>query len=131
MTFSNLILPGAALALAVFGAATTMAHENDTPSDNGYPLTCGITVESGAFGPTYKGVVTATEHVNGTYQMQFMKSGSNSASINQSGAFDLRPGESATVGQASLGGSGKVDAKLTVTFDGTRMVCQTPGALDL
>ena len=63
--------------------------------------------------------------------MQFTKSGSNSASINQSGAFDLSPGESATVGQASLGRSGKVAAKLTVTFDGKRMICQTPGALEL
>jgi len=122
----KLFLPVAAVSLSVVGmTAGTMAHQSNLP------LTCQIAVETGAYGPTYKGIVTASERVDGTYTMKFSKTGSNSASINQSGAFDLAAGESTTVGQASLGRSGKVEAELTVVFDGTKMICRTPGALDL
>ena len=122
-TFGKLTLPAAALSAAVFGlTGTGMANDTDEAATG--PLSCGFEISDSAFGRTLKGTVTANEDIDGRYQMEFTKRGANSATIKQKGNFALDPGESAVLGQASLGGSGQVDAKLTLTIDGETLICR-------
>ena len=127
ITLGKFFLPAAALSMSVFEMTDTKAHV----ADDDLPITCEIAVKDGAYGPTYMGLVHATESVSGSYTMKFAKSGANSASINQSGNFSVKAGETATLGQAGFGGNATVDAKLVVEFDGKRMTCATPDAIDL
>lgn len=127
-TLGKLTVPAAALSMAVFGMAVHTGAQGLTPAD---PVVCTIEVSDGPFGATLKGHVVANEDVRGNFTMQFSKHGSSSASITQSGGFDLDAGESATLGQASLGGSGSVEAELTLRFDGTTMICRTDGVIEL
>jgi hypothetical protein len=116
----------AAAALTVFGF-TADTNAQATPE---HPIACAFLVEEGRFGPAMKGVVTANQDVAGQFQMTFTKRGANSANVTQSGRFDLNAGETATLGQATLG-RGTVDAKLVLTIGGQDLVCATPGLTDL
>jgi len=120
-------LCAAALALSFVG---TVQH-SPAQSTEDHPIACAFLVEDGRLGHMLKGVVTAREDVRGRFEMRFEKSGWNSATVRQSGSFDLNAGESATLGQATLGRSGDVDAELTLSIDGTHLVCRSAGVLDL
>ncbi|KMW59007.1 hypothetical protein AIOL_003988 [Candidatus Rhodobacter oscarellae] len=120
-------LPLAAAAAAVFVATGgTQAHHVDD-----LPLTCEIAVTDGAFGPQYQGLVHATETVHGSYEMQFAKHGANTANVTQSGNFSVRAGDTAVLGQASMGRRAEVEATLTLRFDGIKMICATDPQFDL
>ena len=128
ITLGKYLIPAAAVSMSIFGTAHSIQAHN---ANENLPLTCEIAVSKGSFGPTYVGRVHATETVSGHYNMKFAKTGSNSASIKQSGNFTVRAGETATLGQAGFGGSAPVEAKLVVEFDGHKMTCATDAAIDL
>ena len=130
ITLSKLTLPAAALSVAVFGLTGTGMAFNQDETFAG-PITCSFEVGKGAFGQSLKGIVTAQEDVSGSYQMNFTKRGANSASVKQSGAFRLKAGETATLGQASLGRSGNVSAELKLRINGEDLICRTDGTTDL
>lgn len=125
ITLGKLALPMAAVTAALLGSADNGA------ANSSQPLSCMISVSDGHFGHVYKGVVTANTPVSGRYEMKIRKRGANSANVNQSGFFILTAGETATIGQATIGGAGRVDAKMTLMFDGAEMTCGTAGAHDL
>jgi len=107
----TLTLAAAAVATTVFGTSEgTNAHTS------ALPISCGFEVAEGVFGQTLRGNVTANEDITGRFEISFQKSGANTANIQQSGRFSLDAGETQTLGQASLGGSGSAAAELTLTL---------------
>jgi hypothetical protein len=123
----NLILPAAALSIAVFGlaAGTSASSSDDKTSD--LPIACGVSITKSGYGNTYQGVVQASEAVSGSYEFRVIKTGGGgSATINQSGAFAIAAGDEATLGQASFGGPATVDAQLVLHWNGMKLLCKTP-----
>jgi len=117
-------LTAAAMTLSVFGlAAGSSAHSNESAS----PVECEIAVSKGRYGTTYEGIVHADQAARGTYALKISKRGSGGSSmINQSGDFDLRAGDSETVGQATFGGApSTVTAELSVQWKGKILTCDT------
>ena len=120
---SKLVLPAAALGVAVFGlAASTNAHSSN---DHAAPVTCEISVSKGRYGHTYEGVVHAESAAKGTYKLSLSKRGNGgSAMINQSGDFNVAAGDSESLGQATFGGlPSMVDATLTLRMKGKTLTC--------
>ena len=79
----KLILPAAALSLAVFGlaAGTSASSSDDKTSD--LPIACGVSVTKSGYGNNYQGVVQAKEAVSGSYEFRVIKTGGGgSATIN-------------------------------------------------
>lgn len=129
MTIKTIIavsLPAAAIAATVLGAQESPEHHQSA-----LPVSCAFDIEEGAFGQTLRGNVTANEDVSGRFEISFQKSGSNSANIQQSGRFRLDAGETQTLGQASLGGRGHVDAEMILTVGGQAYVCRPPSSIEL
>lgn len=121
----------ALLTAAILTAATLAAKESSALSPAAeYPLACAFLVEDSPYGTALKGVVTAHKDISGQFEMTFEKTGRNSAHVKQMGGFDLYAGETATLGQATLG-RGDIEAKLTLVFDGMRIVCRTSDAIDI
>ena len=120
---SKLVLPVAAIGVAVFGlAAGSNAHSSD---DHAEPVTCEISVSKGRYGHTYEGIVHAETAAKGTYKLSLSKRGSGgSAMINQSGDFNVAAGGSESLGQATFGGlPSAVNAKLTLSMKGKTLTC--------
>ena len=111
-------LVGAALA-TVIGTAGMAGASGSAEG----PLRCEIR-ESSVFGMTaLEAVVHADEAVSGSYRFTVTGSGSGSTNIRQGGAFSVAPGQPATLGMVSVGGSAAYDASLSVTADGMSAVC--------
>ena len=121
MTFLSLkTLPAAAVALAAIGLGCTSVASSSTG-----PVACELRVSETAFGMSFEGQATAAEPVTGHFDFEIDKRGrSGNATIRQAGGFTLRPGEIATLGQATLNGN-RSDFKtsLTLTVDGKKYSC--------
>ncbi|MDQ7069209.1 MAG: curli-like amyloid fiber formation chaperone CsgH [Rhodobacterales bacterium] len=130
-SLTKLIIPATAL-LASLGmlTVTSTAHSGGEASvvfAAPLPVTCQILVSKTRGGNTYKGVVSTSETINGTYEMRFSKnSGGGRAVINQSGRFNVAAGTSVTVGEATFGGiPSQVDADLSLRWSNQTLTCFT------
>ncbi|TPK54868.1 hypothetical protein FJ546_29565 [Mesorhizobium sp. B2-4-19] len=119
----------ALLAVIVAGATAATAGKDGSNSET---LRCEIrdTLQGDAI--LLEPVVYADRSINGTYTVSVSGGGaSGSASIRQGGAFEVGPGNPASLGRMSVGANGAAyDVKLKVTAGGASVTCvkQVSGA---
>ena len=128
-------LPAALLLTSLVSlAATSNAHSGgeDMPASasTSGPVSCEISVSKTRYGHVYAGVVHSDSALTGSYKMHITKSGNGGqAVINQAGNFSLKAGASATLGQATFGGSpANVDAELILHWNGQKLSCTNHSA---
>lgn len=110
-------------ALAALGVVAAGAGSSESAKAAG-PLTCEIEVNRAAGGVELQALVSAMRDTSGSYRLSVAKSGGGgSASINQSGGFELRGGAPRVVSSVNLGGDGRYTARLSVTADGRTVEC--------
>jgi hypothetical protein len=118
---------GVAITSAGTSTATpgaTLAHAPANTGGTG-PVRCELVLDEARGSTTIQGRVTTERPVSGTYRLSIAsRSAGGSATINQSGDFDARPGAPALLGQTTLGGArGNHRADLEVRVDGRRVTC--------
>ena len=134
VTIGKLALPALAVSAAIFGMAENGQARSPLPENQIIEiqdLTCGFSVTNARFGQTYTGEVTANAPVSGRFEISFIASGANSASVKQTGTFDLDAGESTVLGRASFGKSADVDAQMTLSWGKERITCIIDQPIDL
>lgn len=110
------------LAAAGIGLGAAGAFAGQAGSDDG-PVRCEIEETAAGGMTTLEAVIHADRAVAGSYAFSVEGGGgSNSATINQGGDFEVEPDEPAVVGTVSLG-NGVYDATLEVTVDGETLTC--------
>lgn len=136
-------LPALVLGLTVSGfaaaacgvAATSATTPQATPVHaSGDPVRCELVLNEARGATTIEGRVSTDRPVSGTYRLSIAsRSSSGSATINQSGDFDARPGSPALLGQTTLGGArANYRADLELNVGGRRLTCaEARGARDL
>ncbi len=86
---------------------------------------CGLSLSPLGAGTAVLARVTATEAVSGRYSLT-LRAGGNA--IDQDGDFQARPGETVTLGEATLPGAPEaLEGELTVTAGGRRVACPREG----
>jgi len=104
------ILPALA-AVAAAGAVFMMDG-----AEAGGGVSCELRGKRSPAGVEISAVVTSAKATSGTYKLVVSHSGTGgSADIQQGGDFTLKAGETAVVGEASIGGASVVSATLSVT----------------
>ena len=131
--FTPRTLPLVAISLAAIGlGCSTLAGDvGQTPRQDSAPVACALQIDAAGGMVTFSGTATARRDIAGSYELTIERGGQGgSASIRQSGAFDLKAGDSETLGQAMLSGRrADFDARMSLQVDGTRVACG--GAIDL
>ncbi len=90
------------------------------------PFACALIAQERAGRLTLEGRLDAREAVSARYDLRIRGPG---VAVDQSGDLSLRPGESTTLGEASLTGRlGDLDARMTVTSGGRTVTCPLRGA---
>jgi hypothetical protein len=85
------------------------------------PVACSVDMTARAGLLTVEGVVTATEAISGSYHLRVARGGTL---MNQGGSFDLRPGETARLGQVTLNGPASgLEVDLTLEADDRTIRC--------
>ncbi len=123
LTFSSLnigLVVAVASTLGTLGATSTPGDE--TAND---PLSCGIEVNETGGNARLEGWVLADKDSHGTYEMKIRKSGrGGSSTINQSGDFSVKAGETQALGTVLINGAkNQIDAKLLLHVNGKKFVC--------
>ncbi|EAR52030.1 hypothetical protein OG2516_13434 [Oceanicola granulosus HTCC2516] len=92
------------------------------------PLRCALQVRQTGGMIAIEGLVQSETPLSGSYMLDLVKTGGNSAQIQQGGGFTVAVGETARVGSAELSGSASdVSGTLTLTVDGRTMICPITG----
>ncbi|MDX2309500.1 MAG: curli-like amyloid fiber formation chaperone CsgH [Hyphomicrobium sp.] len=105
------ILPALA---AVAAAGAVLMMDGAEAGTSG--VSCEIRATKSNAGVDLEAVVTSAKATTGTYKLMVSHSGVGGASdIEQAGDFTLEAGETAVVGEASVGGADVVRAKLSVS----------------
>ena len=112
------LLAGVGLAAGCAATATTPT----TASTLSYaPLACALDVQQNGRMVSFQGHVQANQALSGTYNLTLVGGGTN---IRQGGPFSARPGETVTLGQATLSGTpDRYDAELSISVNGTTYNC--------
>lgn len=120
------LIPAAALSLSGLGLVSGNAAESDA-EDDALPMQCQISVSKDRFGHTFKGLLKATETVQGFYELNLAQRGNNHAVISQAGDFHVKAGDTQILGQATLGGMSldSVEAELILHVNGKKYTCGT------
>lgn len=97
------------------------------------PLTCEISLTETAGGQRISGLAHASRDTDGHYRLQISQSGpAGRSTIVQSGTFSLAAGETARLGETTLGGTGnRRDAELTIETGGPTDCRASHGQADL
>lgn len=114
------------LALTGFAAAcSTASASNTTPAA---PVRCEIALDAVPGGTVINGRVTADHAVTGTYAMQIRShSGGGSASISQSGDFEIGAGRTETIAETTLSGTPAAHSvDLSIRVEGRSLSCADP-----
>lgn len=101
------------------GACTSEAETSAAP------LTCEISLTETSGGQRLAGVAHASRATEGHYRLQISQSSpADRSTIVQSGTFSLAAGETARLGETTLGGSrARRNAELSIEIDGNRTGC--------
>ncbi|MGY6549418.1 MAG: curli-like amyloid fiber formation chaperone CsgH [Roseinatronobacter sp.] len=91
------------------------------------PIACAVRVSERARQVTIAAEATARRAIHGTYRLTIdQRGGAGRATILQQGEFVLKPGERATLGEASLSGRARdFVAELEVTSGGQVQSCRS------
>lgn len=124
LAFRLSVLAAIPAAAVLAEALPSTAHETATADS---PLRCEIVTRSTATGVQLEGHVHADTTARGRYALNVLQSGAHGSSvIEQSGAFAVEAGRSATLGSANFGGNpGDYEAELTLSWDGDDIVCRS------
>ncbi|RVT85548.1 hypothetical protein DXV76_07275 [Rhodobacteraceae bacterium CCMM004] len=115
-----------ALVLAT-GTVLAGAAAADRPA----PLTCRFET-LGQAPITLAASVEAARKVEGTYVFALTQSGGGSdIRLRQEGAFSALPGTPVRLGEATILAGGRLQAELTLSYEGRSLTCRTPGPIDL
>lgn len=89
------------------------------------PLRCELRITESAGATSIAGRISTDRPVRGSYRLAIAsQGGGGSATINQSGDFEARPGTPALLGQTTLGGGAAgYRADLEILVDGLRLRC--------
>ena len=114
------------LALAGFAAAcsTASASNNTAPA----PIRCEIALDAVPGGTVIGGRISTEQAISGTYAMQIRsRSSGGSASISQSGDFEIRAGRTETIAETTLSGSPAAHSvDLSIRVEGRSLTCANP-----
>ena len=113
-----LILTACAVALGGEGSAPTASPIRGAAGQPAFR--CALATDATGGGTAVTARLDAREAVAGTYALRVRSGG---AVIDQGGDFSARAGETVTLGEATLGGSGAVEGDLTVTAGGRTTTC--------
>lgn len=129
MPTTALICISGAAVISIAGAASqTGAHQAHVGPALG--LRCEVVTRDLGDSVEFSGKITADHALAGDYTLKIRKvSGAGHAMIDQSGAFSVASGRTATIGQATLSGSpGHYKADLELNLDGQSLHCLGAGA---
>ncbi|WP_212524983.1 curli-like amyloid fiber formation chaperone CsgH [Actibacterium sp. MT2.3-13A] len=115
----------ALIALALTGAMSPPGAGRDAA-----PLSCRIATGTGAQGVTLEArAMAGAQGAEGLYSLEVTRNGaSGSTAIRQGGDFSLRAGETAVLGQVTLGPDPRgYAARLVLRWDGNEISCAAPG----
>lgn len=117
------LLAGAGLAAGCAVSATAPIASTRSPA----AFACALDMDQSGRMVAYQGRLQASEAVSGSYSLTVAGGGTNIAQV---GPFSARPGETVTLGQATLAGPpGRYDADLSITVNGTTVNCASnPGS---
>lgn len=126
-TAALLCVSGAAVVSIAAFDGRSEAHQVHVEPAHG--LRCEVITRDLGDAVDISGKVTSDRALSGNYALKIRKSsGGGQAIIDQSGAFSVGPGRTATLGQATLGGSpGAYEADLDLTVNGQRLRCLGAG----
>ncbi len=118
-----LLLPVTAMSLSALGL--TAGNAAETGVDEAAPMQCEIAITKVKYGHSYAGVLTARKTVSGFYELNLSQTGGSNAVISQSGPFQVKAGQTQTLGQAVFGGvlPQDVDAELILHIDDKTYIC--------
>ncbi len=126
------VMPYTIAALVITGAACTasLATSQGAASQSATAkeaLVCALHLRETSRQVTIIAEATAHHALHGTYQLDIdQRSASGRATIRQGGAFDLKPGESATLSEASFAGRARdFTAELTLKANGQTHTCRS------
>ena len=118
----TLVFATLACAAVISTAPTPFAGTANAGSADG--TRCEIRVSKRGGMTTLEGFVIATAPIQGSYRISVTTSGGGGSDIDQSGAFEAKPGAPVSLGVVSVGGSpGGYAAGLTVKWDGGSTRC--------
>ena len=119
MTHTNKRIIGAAASLLIgLGAAGATIGTSQAGASDG-PLSCAIETSRSGGMVSIESVATSDRAVVGSYAFSVKGGGTN---IRQGGEFEAGAGQSVTLGQVMLGGSG-YDLRLEVSAGGRTVQC--------
>lgn len=124
--------PALALALAAVGlggACTSLS----AASQGDKPLSCALVTSKSRHGTTLEARATAHAPVTGSYALDIEQRGTGGhAVIRQGGDFELRAGQTQTLGEVTLGGDpAGYDATLSLRWNGDSVACSSDGSSDI
>jgi hypothetical protein len=118
VTSLGIVVPALAALVVSAGAGSSQSPK---ATDQ---LKCEIEVSQTASGVELQAVVSTGRDTTGSYRLRIAKTGGGgSASIDQSGGFEVSAGASRVVSTVSLGADGRYTARLSVAADGRTVEC--------
>jgi hypothetical protein len=120
-------IPYSIAALFITGAACTASFATSQAQKPPEVLICAISLSQSGQHVTLTASARAVQAVRGTYQLDIdQRSTQGRATIRQGGVFDLKSGETATLGETQFRGRTRdFQAELTITANGQSKTCRS------
>ncbi|NOX41027.1 MAG: hypothetical protein GXP05_11070 [Alphaproteobacteria bacterium] len=122
--FINARLIAAVLgSVGAFGALSAYGHETKIT-----PPSCGVEITKSGANLRLEGWVLSDIDAAGSYDLQIRKSGhGGSSTINQSGSFDAKAGQTQTLATTYINGpKDQINATLDLRLNGQKLTCDSP-----